>query len=249
VDLDALLTLARTAGPLPGPAWDPAAEVAGSAPVPAVPRGPRPVIAIAGGAAFTFSYAETSELLTAAGADVVSVDPLRDETLPVGTSGLVIGGGFPEVHAEQLTANLALRSAVASLAASGAMIAAECAGLLYLARSLDGKPMCGVLAADARMTGQLTLGYREATAMSDSALVRAGTTVRGHEFHRTVCSPAAAQTGPAWRWSGPDGVDHYEGFAHGKVHASYLHLHWAGVPGAARNLVAAARRAASKADA
>jgi cobyrinic acid a,c-diamide synthase len=249
VDLDALLTLARTAGPLPGPAWDPAAEVAGSAPVPAVPRGPRPVIAIAGGAAFTFSYAETSELLTAAGADVVSVDPLRDETLPVGTSGLVIGGGFPEVHAEQLTANLALRSAVASLAASGAMIAAECAGLLYLARSLDGKPMCGVLAADARMTGQLTLGYREATAMSDSALVRAGTTVRGHEFHRTVCSPVAAQTGPAWRWSGPDGVDHYEGFAHGKVHASYLHLHWAGVPGAARNLVAAARRAASKADA
>jgi cobyrinic acid a,c-diamide synthase len=239
VDLDAVLALARSAAPLPGPVWDPRAEVG-----PEI-AGPRPVVAVAGGAAFTFSYAETTELLAAAGADVVTVDPLTDEYLPAGTSGLVIGGGFPEVHADRLAANQPLRTAVAALAASGAAIAAECAGLLYLARSLDGKPMCGVLPADAGMTKQLTLGYREATAMSDSILAGAGTVVRGHEFHRTACTPSAGirAHGPnaAWRWSGPDGADRVEGFVHGTVHASYLHLHWAGVPGAATRFVAAAR--------
>jgi cobyrinic acid a,c-diamide synthase len=239
VDLDAVLALARSAGPLSGPVWDPAAEVG------PVPDGPRPVIAIAGGAAFTFSYAETSELLTAAGAEVVSLDPLHDAALPAGTAGLVVGGGFPEVHADQLTTNLPLRTGVAALAATGAPIAAECAGLLYLARSLDGKPMCGVLDADAAMTGRLTLGYREAVAAGDSILTTAGTTVRGHEFHRTACSPASFATGAAWHWSGPDGGRRTEGFVHRGVHASYLHLHWAGVPGAAGNLVAAARRSAS----
>jgi cobyrinic acid a,c-diamide synthase len=250
VDLDAVLALARSAGPLSGPTWDPAVEVEL---VPAGRGTRRPVIAIAGGAAFTFSYAETSELLTAAGADVVSVDPLHDQALPAGTAGLVIGGGFPEIHADQLSSNRPLRAAVAALAATGAPIAAECAGLLYLARSLDGRPMCGVLETDAAMTARLTLGYREATAAGDSILTRAGTAVRGHEFHRTTCTPASADSdsgssagsAAAWRWSAPDGTDRVEGFVRGGVHASYLHLHWAGVPGAAAGLVAAARTAAS----
>ncbi|HST82057.1 MAG TPA: cobyrinate a,c-diamide synthase [Kineosporiaceae bacterium] len=255
VDLDAVLALARSAGPLSGPVWNPVDEVAVEArPDPA---GPRPVIAVAGGAAFTFSYAETGELLTAAGADVVTVDPLNDEFLPAGTSGLVIGGGFPELHADRLAANRPLRAAVAALAGSGAAIAAECAGLLYLARLLDGKPMCGVLPTDAAMTSQLTLGYREATAMSDSILARAGTVVRGHEFHRTACAPTAGtqptagtstdggELGAAWRWSGADGSDRVEGFVRKQIHASYLHLHWAGVPAAAAGMVAAARTAAT----
>ena len=240
VDLEAVLALARSAAPLTGPVWDPAAEVEPT-------EGRRPVVAVAGGAAFTFSYAETAELLTAAGADVVTVDPLHDEALPAGTAGLVIGGGFPEVHAERLTANQSLRTAVAALAASGGVVAAECAGLLYLARSLDGQPMCGVLPADAAMTPRLTLGYREATAVTDSILTPAGKVVRGHEFHRTSCTPAAGSSEPdgaAWRWSGPDGTDRVEGFVRGNVHASYLHLHWAGVPGAASRVVAGARTAA-----
>jgi cobyrinic acid a,c-diamide synthase len=250
VDLEAVLALARSAGPLSGPVWDPVDEVGRDQA--GVPADARPVIAVAGGAAFTFSYAETSELLSAAGANVVTVDPLNDETLPAGTSGLVIGGGFPEVHADRLAANRPLRTAVRALAASGAPIAAECAGLLYLARSLDGKPMCGVLPADAGMTKQLTLGYREATAMSDSILAGAGTVVRGHEFHRTACTPSAGVRpdggpGAAWRWSGADGHDRVEGFVRGQLHASYLHLHWAGVPGAATRLVSAARAAAAPA--
>ncbi|MFI9271764.1 cobyrinate a,c-diamide synthase [Kitasatospora sp. NPDC052896] len=232
VDLDAVLALARSAPDLAEGAWEPASEVTPVA-------GPRPRIALAAGAAFSFSYAENAELLAAAGAEVVPFDPLRDTALPGSTAALVIGGGFPEVYAAELSANAELRSAVASLAASGAPIAAECAGLLYLARELDGRPMCGVLPAEARMTERLTLGYREAVALHDSPLAAAGTRVRGHEFHRTTCTPTAGPL-PAWGWRTPAGAPHTEGFTTPAVHASYLHLHWAGAPQLAERLVARA---------
>ncbi len=186
------------------------------------------MVAVAGGPAFTFGYAETTELLAAAGAEVVTVDPLRDAALPPGTAGLVVGGGFPEVHASALAANVGLRTAIAELAAAGAPIAAECAGLLYLARTLDGEPMCGVLDAEAAMHPRLALGYRAAVALTDSVLAPAGTRVRGHEFHRTRTSPGAGPT-PAWQWN----AGSQEGFVAGSVHASYLHLNWAGSPGMA----------------
>ncbi|WP_405611613.1 cobyrinate a,c-diamide synthase [Streptomyces sp. NBC_00076] len=191
-------------------------------------------VAVAGGPAFTFSYAEHTELLTAAGAEVVTFDPLRDEQLPDGTSGLVIGGGFPEVYASELSANEPLRKSVAALAESGAPVAAECAGLLYLCRELDGLPMCGVLDATARMSERLTLGYRDAVAVSDSVLAEAGTRMRGHEFHRTVMEPGAGEVA-AWGVRTPR--RRLEGFVQQGVHASYLHTHWASEPGVARRFV------------
>ncbi len=189
VDLDAVLGLARTAGPLPVAQTQ--AETGNQLTERTVASPPPVTIAVAGGPAFTFGYAEHPELLAAAGAEVAVFDPLRDENLPEGTAGLVIGGGFPEVHAAQLSANAALRSQVAALARAGAPVLAECAGLLYLARSLDGEPMCGVLGIDAEMTGKLTLGYRDAVAVTDSALAPAGTRAHGHEFHRTAIRAAA----------------------------------------------------------
>jgi cobyrinic acid a,c-diamide synthase len=231
VDTEAVLRLARTAGPLP----DTEDIYAERAVVPA----PRPRIAVAGGAAFTFGYAEHPELLAAAGAEVVTFDPLRDEKLPDHVHGLVIGGGFPEEHAADLSANARLRAEVAALAASGAPVIAECAGLVYLSRSLDGHPMCGILQVDATMTGRLTLGYRDAVAVTSSPLGPAGTRVHGHEFHRTaVRSPGAAAN--AWRWTA-HGTDVTEGFVKDRVHASYLHTHWNGRPGAAARITAAAR--------
>ncbi|MEU6993741.1 cobyrinate a,c-diamide synthase [Streptomyces sp. NPDC046465] len=243
-DLDALLGLARSAPDLPGEAWSAETGLGSS---PATPSssssagraGSRPRIAVAGGAAFTFSYAEHAELLTAAGAEVVPFDPLRDEQLPDGTAGLVIGGGFPEVYAPELSANEQLRKAVAELALSGAPVAAECAGLLYLSRELDGKPMCGVLDAEARMAERLTLGYREAVAVSDSVLAVAGTRMRGHEFHRTAVEPGAGPA-PAWGLHAPE--RRVEGFVQGNVHASYLHTHWAAEPGVARRFVGSCAR-------
>jgi cobyrinic acid a,c-diamide synthase len=232
VDLDEVAAIARSAPPLAASPWSPLA----ADPVPG-----RPTVALAGGPAFSFSYAETAELLSGAGAEVVTVDPLRDEKLPDGTRALVVGGGFPEVYAAELSANEPLRQAVADLASSGGAIAAECAGLLWLCRTLDDAPMCGVLDADAAMTPSLTLGYRDAVALSDSALAPAGTRVTGHEFHRTTVHPRSGlllspAAGAAWQWRGADP----EGFASANVHASYLHLHWAADPGLARRLVAAA---------
>ncbi|MEU4153941.1 cobyrinate a,c-diamide synthase [Streptomyces sp. NPDC026659] len=254
-DLDALLALARGAGAVSGAAWCAAevtdspthdhpsrsAEKATSGPDPSAEKcttrsdrptaKTRPRIAVAGGPAFTFSYAEHTELLAAAGAEVVTFDPLRDEELPDGCAGLVIGGGFPEVYAAELSANDRLRKAVAELAGSGAPIAAECAGLLYLCRELDGAPMCGVLDASARMSERLTLGYRDAVAVGDSVLAAAGTRMRGHEFHRTVVEPGAGAA-PAWGVLSP--ARRVEGFVQHGVHASYLHTHWAAEPSVAR---------------
>ncbi|MFF4103654.1 cobyrinate a,c-diamide synthase [Streptomyces sp. NPDC001903] len=243
-DLEALMELARSAPPLACEAWSPELALSrrGAAPpaLDARVSGPRPVIAVAGGPAFTFSYAEHAELLTAAGAEVVTFDPLRDEALPDGTDGLVIGGGFPEVYAPELAANAPLRKAVAVFAETGGPVAAECAGLLYLARSLDGKPMCGVLDADARMSERLTLGYREAVAVSDSPLAATGTRLRGHEFHRTVIEPGAGAA-PAWGFTHPE--RRVEGFVQRGVHASYLHTHWAAEPSVALRFAEAAARA------
>ena len=230
-DLDALLALAARATALPGPAWSPP---------PATARTPAPTIAIAGGAAFTFGYTEQAELLEAAGARVARFDPLRDEDLPEGTAGLVLGGGFPEMHASGLSANGRLRDRVAALAARGVPVAAECAGLLYLAQTLDDRPMCGVLDVRATMTPKLTLGYRQAVAVTDSVLARAGDVVRGHEFHRTAAVPAAGDQ-PAWRF-GPGAI---EGHVAGSVVASYLHTHWAGHPAAAARFTAACAKVPS----
>jgi cobyrinic acid a,c-diamide synthase len=223
LDLDAILALARSAPAITGePAEFPTAQ----------PDANPIRVAVAGGRAFTFGYAETAELLTAAGAEVVSFDPLTDEHLPAEVRAVVIGGGFPEMYAAKLSENVQLRRELGTLVAAGAPVVAECAGLLYLARSLDGAPMCDVLAVDAQMTPTLTLGYREAVAVSDSIIAAAGMRVRGHEFHRTTCTPAAG-TKPAWQWR-PDAA---EGFVHGNVHASYLHLHWAGYPEIATRLL------------
>ena len=229
VDLDAVLRIAATAGGLPDA---PARTVSAGAPLAR--------IAVAAGPAFTFGYAEHPELLSRSGAEVAAFDPLRDETLPPEVDALVIGGGFPEVHALELSANEALRAEIAALASSGAPIVAECAGLLYLSRTLDGQPMCGVLEIDTAMTGRLTLGYRAAVARTDSPIAAEGTRVHGHEFHRTTVRAAATESN-AWTWS-TRGVAVTEGFVRGTVHASYLHPHWSGRSGTAERLVAAARQ-------
>jgi cobyrinic acid a,c-diamide synthase len=193
------------------------------------------VVAMAGGSGGAYTYAETAELLTAAGADVAIVDPLRDEALPAGTRALVIGAGLPEGYAEELSANRRLCDAVARFAHDGWPVAAEGIGLPWLARDFDGRPMCAVLDASARTGGQTVAGYREATAPTTSSLAPAGARITGYKQHRAIVTPRAGQI-PAWTWSGGNP----EGFVWRQVHASQLGLHWAGAPEIARRLVAAA---------
>ncbi|MEJ7782639.1 MAG: cobyrinate a,c-diamide synthase [Solirubrobacteraceae bacterium] len=265
VDLDAVLALARAAPAAPGPAWSPEpahdptspaardhSDRAGhrSAPAPPVNGTGRPRnasaptrIAIARGPAFSFHYEENLELLRAAGAELVALDPLRDEALPEGTGALVLAGGFPEVFGAELEANAPLRGEIAAFAAAGRPVLAECGGLLYLARELDGHAMCGVVPAAGRMVGRMTLGYREATALTATPWMDAGEQVRGHEFHYSAVEIDVGAP-PAWRLAAR-GIEREGGVAVGGVQAGYLHVHWAAHPElAARFVRAAAAKAA-----
>jgi len=226
VDLTAVLRIAYAAPPLDAEPWNPYNLVR-------APSDRRPVVAVAGGRAFTFRYAETDELLRAAGCEPVVFDPLTDPALPPGAAGLYLGGGFPEVHAAGLSANAPLRAEIRAAVADGLPTVAECAGLLYLCRTVDGAPMVGALDADGRMTDRLTLRYRTPIASADHVLAVAGRRVTGHEFHRTVVEPASGVQ-PAWLVDGEP-----VGFATDSLHASYLHLHWAGHPHLAQRFAAA----------
>jgi len=231
-DVTAIEALARAAPALdPGPAWSaaPGSDPAGGA-----------RIAIARGPAFSFHYEENLELLAAAGAELASFDPLRDEALPPGCGGLILAGGFPEVFGEQLAANAPLRAEIAAFAAAGKPILAECGGLLYLCRDLDGHAMCGAIEATAAMTDRLTLGYREAVAATETPWVEAGERVRGHEFHYSRVDGTRAR--PAWELS-TRGALRFEGVAAGAVQASFLHVHWAAHPHLALRFARAARAA------
>ncbi|HEX7429859.1 MAG TPA: cobyrinate a,c-diamide synthase, partial [Mycobacterium sp.] len=195
-------------------------------------------VALAAGKAFSFCYAEHPELLRAAGADVVEFDPLTEQ-LPPHTAALVLPGGFPEEFSIELSANDRVRQQVAALAADGAPVHAECAGLTYLVDELDGYPMCGVLAGTARFTNKLSLAYRDAVAAADSSLYTAGERAAGHEFHRTTVTFTDSYQ-PAWVFRGHDVTAVRDGAVHAGVHASYLHTHPAGQPHAVSRFVAAA---------
>jgi cobyrinic acid a,c-diamide synthase len=270
-DLEAIERVARGAPELAGASWSPwpadapGAGVSGAgAPGAGAPEAEAPThaegarIALAAGPAFSFHYEENLELLRAAGAELAPFDPLSDEALPEDASALLLAGGFPEVYGAELEANAGLRAQVAAFAASGRPVLAECGGLLYLARELDGREMCGALPLRARMSERLTLGYRDAVAASATPWLDAGERVRGHEFHYTQVEPtgavangapdAAAGAGsspglaPAWTLSAR-GNERAEGYAGGGIQASYLHVHWAAHPQLARRFAHAARAA------
>lgn len=200
---------------------------------------PRPVgrarVAVAAGPAFSFLYPDNVEALAAAGAEVIPFDPTVDRALPPDVHALVAGGGFPEVYGDELAANRQLLDDVARRVEQGLVVWAECGGTLWLARSLDGRPMAGVVPTDAAMTARRTLGYRQATIRTDSPFGPAGTRMRGHEFHYSTCEPA----GDAITFEGHHGRA-VAGFAGPRMLASYLHLHLATHPGLVEHFIATA---------
>ena len=224
VSLTSILSVARSAPPLEATPWSPAAHVR-------PPSELRPVVAVAAGRTFTFRYAETDELLRAAGCEPVIFDPTTDTSLPAGTAGLYLGGGFPEVHSVELAANEALRSEIRSAIEAGMPTVAECAGLLYLCRRVAGRSMVGAIDAEAIMTERLTLSYRTLIADHDQLLAVTGSRLTGHEFHRTTLEPTST-TAAAWLADGePIGFSaDPAGIGRKTLHASYVHLHWAGHP-------------------
>lgn len=206
------------------------------------PVGSGPVVAVASGSAFTFGYAEHGELLRAAGAQVVEFDPLAD-VLPERTAAVVLPGGFPEQYLPQLSANTPLIEQMRTLP-PGVPVHAECGGLVYLMDDLDGHPLCGTIGGSARFTDRLTLGYRDAVAVADSALYAAGERVVGHEFHRTEVE-FFGNSESAWAFQRHGGPPVRDGVVRAGIHASYLHTHPAARPDAIARFVGRAAAAAA----
>jgi cobyrinic acid a,c-diamide synthase len=219
-DLDAVMTLAAGA---PGRTVAPARSAR---------RSGRARVAVAGGPAFTFTYRDNVEALEEAGAELVPIDPVHEPALPPAVDGLVVGGGFPELYGEALAANRPLLADVRRRVTGGLPTWAECGGLLWLSRRLDGRPMAGVVEAEAAMTDRLTLGYREATVRRDTPIAPAGTALRGHEFHYSQLSPAG--DGLELRARFGAGL---EGYATPTLLATYLHLHLGADPTPAERFV------------
>jgi cobyrinic acid a,c-diamide synthase len=222
-DLDAILRVARAA-PRLAPGEPPTAHPTAAARV-----------AVAGGPAFSFTYPDNLELLEQAGAELVPFDPRHDSALPADVDAVYAGGGFPEVFVEELAANRPLLADVRARVDEGMVVWAECGGLLWLSRSLDGHALCGALAAEGRMSDRLTLGYRKARVDCDTPVAPAGTELRGHEFHYSVLDPP----GDALEMSGRNGATR-AGYASPRLLASYLHLHLAADPRLAERFVATA---------
>jgi cobyrinic acid a,c-diamide synthase len=173
--------------------------------------------------------------------------PLADQQLPAGCRAVLLPGGYPELHAAQLAASRRSLNDLARAAAAGLPVVAECGGLLLLGSALadaEGRPhrMAGVLPFSAQQ-GALSLGYRQATATAHGLLVRPGETVCGHEFHRWQLEPVATNGG-LWQLEGWGTPQRSEGWTAPNVHASWLHLHWAGCPVIPSRLAAATGRAA-----
>lgn len=189
-------------------------------------------IAVARDRAFNFYYQDNLDLLQQLGAELVFWSPLEDAGIPKNVQGMYFGGGFPEVFAQQLAENSSVRDAVKTAILKGMPTIAECGGLMYLCEQIidfEGKSwsMAGVLPTSAVMGGRLTLGYRRAVALQDNLLVKANTTVYGHEFHRSHLTLTPTQ--PLFKTSRYDCEENMgcEGWGlPANVHASYVHLHW-----------------------
>ena len=190
-------------------------------------------IAVAQDEAFCFTYAETLEAFRDAGAEVVFFSPLRDTALPENIGGLYLPGGYPELHARELSGNTSLLREIKQKIESGLPTAAECGGFLYLGQSLtdaEGQswPMVGVLPGEAKDAGRLVrFGYAALSADSDSMLFRAGESFPIHEFHHwdsTVNGVALAAKKPV------GGAEWRCGSVNEHFYAGFPHLYWAGTP-------------------
>ena len=201
-------------------------------------------IAVAKDAAFNFYYEESLHELEKLGAELIYFSPLEDEKLPANISGLIIGGGFPEMFAQKLQDNKKIRLAIRDSAENNLPIYAECGGFMYLMNSItdfDGKifEMCGIIPSQAVMTSKLqTVGYIDAEILQDCIIGKAGDKIHAHEFHfstadtdKNIFGCKRMRTGKIYR----------AGFFTKNIVASYLHIHFAGCQSAAENFVNACK--------
>lgn len=202
-------------------------------------------IAVARDKAFCFYYEENLDILEEAGARIEFFSPLEDNNLPEGTAGIYIGGGYPELYAEALSGNKALRDEVRAAAEGGMPVYAECGGLMFLGKALtdlegNNFEMAGLFPWVSRMLKKRrSLGYREVTAVDGCPFMGKGQKIRGHEFHYSEIE-SDEEVGCAYLVS--DGQEKKEGYLYKNSLASYVHLHFASNPKFAEGFVNQCRK-------
>lgn len=231
IDLDRILALARKAPPLPDEPMPLPQPVAG-----------KPVIAVAKDLAFCFYYADTLRLLEKLGAELVEFSPLKDTQLPENCQGILLGGGYPEIHGAELSANIAMRQAVKQALLEGMPCIAECGGFMYLHEQIEGSdgqmhPMAGVIPAAVRRTNRLQrFGYMTLTALEDNVLGPKGRQLAAHEFHYWKSD----DEGHGFMGEKPERPGRWTcGYSSQSLYAGFPHLYLCGCPEAAADFVKA----------
>ena len=205
-------------------------------------------IGVAKDEAFNFYYGASLNELERLGAEIIFFSPLNDEHLPA-VDGLIIGGGFPEMFAARLEQNKTLRASIFNAAEAGLPIFAECGGFMYLMKNLvdfNGKifEMCGVIDGAATMRKKLqTVGYVEAEILRDCIIGKAGDKIRAHEFHFSTAETFDEKIFKCRRMR--TGKEYFSGVCKKNLVASYMHIHIAGCPSAARNFIQACKNYSS----
>lgn len=226
IDLNALLALARERSP---------ALTTSPAP-PARPAQSKVRIAVARDSAFCFYYQDNLDLLTESGAELVEFSPMSDRELPPEIGGLYLGGGYPELHAAQLSENRAMIDAICRFARAGAPIYAECGGFMYLTEAiveLDGNehPMAGLFPTHARMQARFAaLGYIQPESAGDGLWLQPGEALRGHQFRYSAMDPMPPEVCRVYQSPA-------EGYRIHSVMGSYIHLHFLSCPSFAERFV------------
>jgi cobyrinic acid a,c-diamide synthase len=193
-------------------------------------------IGIARDAAFCFYYHDNLELLRALGAELIDFSPIADRTLPADLDGLYLGGGYPELHAEALSSNVSIRTAIAEFIASDAPVYAECGGFMYLTEAIVDTEarswsMAGIFPTVARMQKRLAkLGYIEVESSETDGWLAPGERARGHEFRYSVVDPMPENIRRIYR-------EPAEGYRVRSALGSYVHLHFLSCPGFAERFV------------
>jgi cobyrinic acid a,c-diamide synthase len=205
-------------------------------------------IAIAKDESFNFYYADTVESLEKNNARIVYFSPVNDNNLPDGTSGIILGGGFPEILADKLEKNYHMKKAILQAAQQGMPIYAECGGLMYLTKNIivskKGKKkkskMVGLIEADTSMGSRLTLNYTDADNRSD--FFKDIKKIRGHEFHYSQIIDIGKDSDFAYTLRRGNGIiDKKDGIVVYNCLASYMHLHFGGDERLGRRIVELSR--------
>lgn len=187
--------------------------------------GEHPVIAVAKDEAFCFYYEDNLRMLQECGAEIKYFSPIYDQSLPNGCAGILLGGGYPELHAKALSENEPMKAAIRQAAAAGMPVVAECGGFLYLHESITTQrgetyPMAGVIKAQCSYKNKLVrFGYIEIEEKKSNFLPE-GACIRAHEFHyfdSTGNGADCVATKPVTGRTYPCVIDHdnlWLGFAH-----------------------------------